>query len=128
MEFVTLGGRGVISQWVDKEIEFEAEIEFHSKLRVLAVTPRDLWNRPDYAPFNPEISEIRLKANRLEHRVFGFFLTEASQYVMLMGATKKGRIYTPRDAVDTALKRRKLIIADRSQLNEYTGHQPKASF
>ena len=127
MEFQTLGGRGVISQWVDKEIEFEAEIEFHATLRVLAVTPRDLWTRPDYAPFDPDIGEIRFFANQLQHRVFGFFLTDVSQYVMLIGATKKGRIYTPRDAVDTARKRRKLIIPDRSQIREYTGHQLKSA-
>lgn len=126
MEFITLGGRGVLSQWVDKEIEMEAEIEFHATLTVLAVTPRDLWTRPEYAPFDPQISEIRFFANQLQHRVFGFFLTEVSQYVMLVGATKKGRIYNPREAIDTARKRRNLIIADRSQINEYTGHKPKS--
>ena len=127
MEFETLGGRGVITQWVDKETEFEAEIEFHATLRVLAVTPRDLWTRPEYAPFDPEISEIRFFANQLQHRVFGFFLLDVSQYVMLVGATKKGRIYNPREAVDTARKRKKLIIADRGQIREYKGHQLKTA-
>lgn len=125
MEFVTLGGRGVITQWADKEIEVEAEIEFHATLRVLEVSPRDQWTRPDYAPFDPEIGEIRFFANQLQHRVFGFFLSDADKYVMLTGATKKGRIYNPREAVETARNRRKLIIADRSQIREYTSHKPK---
>lgn len=127
MEFTTLGARGVIEKWVDKEIEFEAEIEFHATLRVLAVAARDLWTRPEYAPFDPEISEIRFFANKLQHRVFGFFLLDASQYVMLIGATKKGKTYTPRDAVETARNRRKLIIANRSQIREYTGHKLKTT-
>jgi hypothetical protein len=127
MEFVTLGGRGVITQWVDKEIEMEAEIEFHATLTALSVTPRDLWTRPDYAPFDPQISEIRFFANNLQHRVFGVLLTELSQYVMLVGATKKGKLYNPKEAVDTARQRRKLIIVDRSQLREYTGHKPKVA-
>jgi hypothetical protein len=125
VEFVTLGGRGVITQWVDKDIEMEAEIEFHATLTALAVTPRDLWVRPDYSPFDSEIGEIRFFANKLQHRVFGFFLADVSKYVMLVGATKKGKIYNPREAVDTARKRRKLIIADRSQLHEYRGHKSK---
>lgn len=125
MEFQTLGGRGVLTQWVDKEIEMEAEIEFHATLINLAVTPRELWVRPDYAPFDPEIGEIRFFASNLQHRVFGFFLTELGQYVMLIGSTKKGKVYNPRDAVDTARKRKKLLGNDRSQLREYTGHKPK---
>lgn len=123
MEFRTSSGRGVISQWVAKEIEMAAEIEFHGILRNLQNSPRDLWVRPDYAPFDPEIGEIRFKANSLQHRVFGFFLVEAKQYVMLLGCTKKGRIYTPRDAEETARTRRRLVLADRSCIYEYKDHQ-----
>jgi Phage derived protein Gp49-like (DUF891) len=114
---------GVITEWVDKEIEVEAEIEFHAILRQLENTPRELWVRPDYAPLDPEIGEIRVKANRVQHRVFGFFLTEAKQFVMLIGSKKKGKNYIPRDAIDTARKRRKLVLADRSYIHEYTGHK-----
>ena len=122
-EFVTLGGRGVITQWVSKELEMEAENDFHSILRYLEVTPRDLWVRPDYSPFDAEIGEIRFKANNLQHRVFGFFLMEVKQYVMLAGSQKKGKTYDPRDVVETARKRRKLVLADRSCIHEYTDHQ-----
>ncbi|MGE0103528.1 MAG: type II toxin-antitoxin system RelE/ParE family toxin [Blastocatellales bacterium] len=123
MEFKTLSGRGVISQWVAKEIEMGAEIEFHSIIRNLQNTPRELWVRPDYAPFDPEIGEIRFKANSLQHRVFGFFLPEAKQYVMLVGCTKKGRIYTPREAEETARNRRRLVLADKGCIHEYKGHK-----
>lgn len=123
MEFTTLGGRGVITQWVNKEIEMQAEIEFHDILRNLQNTPRDLWVRPDYDTFDPEIGEIRFFSNNLQHRVFGFFLTEVKQYVMLVGCTKKGRNYTPREAIETAYKRQKLVLADRSCIHEYKDHQ-----
>jgi hypothetical protein len=123
MEFVTLGGRGVITQWVAKEIEMEAENEFHAILRQLQNTPRDLWVRPDYDAFDPEIGEIRFKAASVQHRVFGLFLIESRQYVMLVGSQKKGRIYNPKDAIETARKRRKLVLADRSCIHEYKGHQ-----
>lgn len=122
MEFVTTGGRGVVNQWVSKEIETEAEIEFHATLRQLQNSPRELWVRPDYDAFDPQIGEIRFKAARVEHRVFGFFLLESGQYVMLTGAKKKGKIYTPRDAIETARKRQKLVLEDRSCIDEYKGH------
>ncbi len=123
MEFITLSRRGVITQWVAKNIEMEAEIEFHATLRQLQNTTRDLWVRPDYDAFDPEIGEIRFKAARVEHRVFGFFLIESEQYIMLVGSQKKGRIYNPKDAIETARKRRKLVLADRSCIHEYKGHQ-----
>ncbi|MDX6575123.1 MAG: Phage derived protein Gp49-like [Blastocatellia bacterium] len=122
VEIETVGGRGVITDWVE-DLDMEAEEDFHGILRGLEVAPRALWVRPVYDVFDPEIGEIRFKANGLQHRVFGFFLTELSRYVMLIGATKKGRSYNPRDAVNTARKRKKLIQSDRSQLRDYTDHK-----
>lgn len=111
MELQTVGGRGVISQWVT-DIGMEAEDEFHGVLRGLEVSPRLLWVRPVYDVFDPEIGEIRFKANKIQHRVFGFFFLDLKQYVMLLGSTKKGKNYTPRDAVATARKRKKLVEAN----------------
>jgi hypothetical protein len=122
MELETVGGRGVISQWVG-DIDVEAEVEFHGVLRNLEITPRLLWVRPVYDVFDPEIGEIRFKANRLQHRVLGFFIMDMKQYVMLIGATKKGQNYNPRDAVATARKRKKLVDSDRSQLCVYTDYK-----
>jgi hypothetical protein len=121
-EFETLGRRGVITEWVER-LEMEAEEEFHGILRNLAVSPRKLWVRPAYDVLGPDIGEIRFKANGLQHRVFGSFLTSSGRYVMLVGATKKGRNYDPRDAINTARKREKLIARDRSQLREYTDYR-----
>jgi hypothetical protein len=122
MELETVGGRGVISQWVGG-IDVEAEEEFHGVLRNLEITPRLLWVRPVYDVFDPEIGEIRFKANKLQHRVLGFFIMDMKQYVMLIGATKKGQNYNPRDAVTTARKRKKLVDSDRSQLCVYTDYK-----
>ncbi len=121
-EFQTLGGRGVISEWVES-LGVEGEEQFHGLLRNLAVSPRGLWTRPAYAPFGPGIGEIRFKADQKQHRVFGCFLFPFERYVLLVGATKKGRNYTPRDAIETAHKRYQLIQRDRSQTREYTDYR-----
>ena len=114
-----------MTEWVEG-LTSEAEDDFHGLLRNLAVTTRRLWVRPVYGVLGPDIGEIRFKANNLQHRVFGCFLVEAGQYALLVGATKKGRGYNPRDAIDTARRRRKLIENDRSQLREYTDHKFEA--
>lgn len=120
MEYKSFGGRGVITKWVKKSIEIDAKDEFHDLLNYLRNVERDLWTRPEYAPFDPEISELRWDNDgKLQHRVFGFFLLEAKQYVMLVGATKKGKIYTPADAIQTARDRRKDVLKDKSLIMEY---------
>lgn len=122
-EYVSFGGRGVISEWVKKDIEILAKIEFHITLTFLELAPRDLWTRPEYSPLDSEIGEIRFKANNLQHRVFGFFISDEFKYVMLKGSTKKGSLYTPKDAIKTARERKDDIINKRSSTNEYTGHK-----
>src|SRR5215216_4579569 len=102
MERTTPSGRGVISDWY-KDIEPDAQDEFDDVLRDLAVTPRDLWVRPPYDTMTPEFGEIRFFAGKKQHRVFGFFLEHTNQFIMLVGATKKGRNYTPRDALTNTL-------------------------
>ena len=121
-EFQTVGGRGVITEWVE-DAGLEAEEEFHGVLRNLAVSPRGLWVRPVYDVFGPDFGEITIQGQKKEHRVFGCFLPALGRYAMLIGATKKGRNYTPRDAVNSARKRFKLIERDRSQLREYTDYR-----
>src|SRR5690349_21753032 len=113
MERTTPSGRGVVSDWYDKDIEAEAQDEFDDILRNLAVTPRELWVRPVYDTMTPEFGEIRFFANKLQHRVFGFFLQGTNQYVMLVGCTKKGKNYTPRDALKNVLWYKSTVLANR---------------
>lgn len=120
MEYKSFGGRGVITKWVNKKIETDAKDEFHDILNFLGNADRDLWTRPEYAPFDPEIGEIRWSNDgKLQHRVFGFFLLEEKQYVMLVGSTKKGKTYNPADAVQTARDRRKEVLKDKSLIMKY---------
>jgi phage-related protein len=125
-EYVTENGRKVISDWVKKDIEKKAEIRFHVTLQYLSVSEKALWIRPEYSPLGSEISEIRFDSNKLEHRVFGFFLSDINHFVMVVGATKKGKTYKPADAINTAKQRKKEIVSQRGRLNEYTDYDIKA--
>lgn len=128
MEYVRGSGRGEITEWV-KDLEDEPEAEFFDILRRLAVTPRDQWTRPEYSPLSEGISEIRFKGNKIQYRPLGFFISadgqEGSkvihirQYVLLLGASKKMKVWTPKDAIDTAKRRKKDVLADRSRIRIY---------
>lgn len=122
MERTTPSGRGVISDWYKKDIEAEAQDEFDDVLRNLAVTPRDLWIRPPYDTMTPEFGEIRFFSNRLQHRVFGFFLEGTNQFIMLVGATKKGETYTPRDALKNTPWYKTTVLTNRKLLIKYDKH------
>lgn len=122
MERITVNGRGVITDWYRKEIEPSAQEEFDLILPQLAASPRDLWVRPPYSALTPEFGEIRFKANNLQHRVFGFFLEGTNQYVMLVGATKKGKNYTPADALRNAPWYKTTVLANRRLMRKYGEH------
>jgi len=118
MQYVNFGGKGVISKWVAKDIEVNASDDFHDLLNILAVVPRDLWVRPDYDTLTPpDIGEIRWKSGQLQHRVFGFFKDE--QYILLLGSTKKGTVYSPADAIATARQRKNDILNGWNQTIKY---------
>jgi len=122
MEYISSGGRGVISEWY-KELSIEAQAEFDDTLRFLAATPRSQWQRPEYSPLSKGISEIRFKANNKQYRPLGFFIAEKQQYVLVIGATKKMNVYTPADAIKTAGKRMKEIHEGRSEIIIYDQYE-----
>jgi phage-related protein len=119
MEYVTGGGRGVVTEWYHKELSKAAGAEFDDVLRYLAITPRDDWKRPEYAPLSGGISEVRFKADRKEFRPLGFFLLESRQYVLLIGASKKMKTYDPPDAKKTAARRMKEVVEGRARIRIY---------
>lgn len=119
MEYVTEFKRREISLWYEKDLQKAGQVEFHNMLRLLSVTPREQWTRPDYAPLSGGIGEIRFKAGDLQHRPLGFFIIEEMQFVLLVGATKKMKIYTPKDAIETAKARRQIVLANRNRMIEY---------
>lgn len=120
MEFITEGGRGVITDWY-ATLAVEAQVDFDDRLRYLANSSQHLWERPKYAPLRgyPKIGEIRCKANRIQYRPLGFFGPAEGQFTLLIGALEKDRKFIPKDAPEQAVRRKAIILADRSRIREY---------
>jgi hypothetical protein len=119
-EFVTEGGRGVITEWYEK-LPVEVQREFEDRLRYLANVPRHLWALPFYRQLTAQIGEIRFKANRVQHRPLGFFGPKAWQFTLLFPAREKDRKFIPKDALTQAEERRKLVLLNGRRVQEYDG-------
>ncbi len=119
-EFLTTGGRGVISEWY-LELTDEAQQDFDDLLIYLAVTPRHLWERPKFAlvaGFNG-LGKLRFKANRVQYRPIGFFGPYAGQFTLLFPAEERNMRFVPPDAPEQALRRKTAVEADTRRIRIY---------
>ncbi len=119
-EFLTTGGRGVISEWYS-ELAVEAQQDFDDLLRYLAVTPRRLWERPKFAPVTGYngLGKLRFKANRIQYRPIGFFGLHSGQFTLLFPAEERNMRFVPSDAPEQAMRRKMIVEADTRRTRTY---------
>jgi hypothetical protein len=86
---------------------------FEVRVRYLVNTPKLAWSEPQAKKLQGagEIYEIRFKANNIEYRPLGCFNTSEKEFIILVWAYKKQRVYSPAAAITTAQKRAKEIFA-----------------
>lgn len=109
--YITPAGNKDFKKWYDQQgaavqAEFDASIEF------LAPRPRDQWTRPHFDQLGGAqagLGEIRFKAEKVQYRPIGMFGPAAYEFTLLIGSSKKGSSYDPRNAMTTALTRAKQI-------------------
>jgi hypothetical protein len=99
-------------------------------LRDLSKVRAKEWSATDYAALSGKhsgIYELRFTADKKEYRPLGFLLPPADVgyanldvLALLIGAYKKMGVWTPTAARDTAVERKKLVLADRSLLHDYS--------
>lgn len=107
-------GRLVTQEWYDG-LNDQAQAAFDTILEFLTQREHHEWGRPEYAPLTGKhsgLGELRFDAGKLEYRPIGCFGPGRSVFTVLIGATKKGRQYDPRSALDTALERREVVLKD----------------
>ena len=87
---------------------------FDDRIGFLAIHGRKDWQLPEFRSLSGRegregLSEIRWKAESVQWRVVGFFGLAPMNYTMLIGCTHKQNQYDPRDALETAIRRKKNI-------------------
>ena len=123
--YISGGGRNVIEHWCsdcDRLVSgntdsFQGVLD--AVLEILQQRPQDEWGRPEFAPLAKGLSEIRFSVGKVECRVIGYFGPSRGMYTMLVGTTKKGRVYDPKDAMETAARRKKGVEKNGSRCGEY---------
>lgn len=75
------------------------------------------WVYPDFKWLGNGLGEFRWKSENKQHRLIGFFYNGI--FALLIGCTHKQRRYDPTDALDTADRRRKLIISGKATVCLY---------
>jgi hypothetical protein len=111
--YVSSTGRDMIEDWCEDESDaVQAAVDV--ALEYLVQRPRNEWRRPEFDLLSGrmrEIGEIRFKVDK-PYRIFGFFGPNAREFTLLVGASKKGNNYTPRNALETALERMAVVKSD----------------
>lgn len=102
------GKRDVIQDWYDSQSP-ETQAEFDNTLDFLRPRGRDEWKRPQFDVLHGEcagLGEIRFKANRVEHRIVGYFGPDRMKFAMLVAAIEKDKKFIPKSTCRTAQRRK----------------------
>jgi hypothetical protein len=118
MEVLSSGGRGYITDWY-QDLEVDAQAEFDQTLIVLAGMPRRLWTRPEFSPLEGGICEVRFFADGKQYRPLGCDGPGNNRFTILVGAYKKMFAWTPRDARETAKRRRQQVLSGSRRIRVY---------
>ena len=122
MEVVSWGDKGFLTEWYKDELDDEGKAEFDSLLITLAAAPRLSWSMPDFKPLGGGICELRFPASKKAYRPLGYDGPSPNQFTILVGAYKKMRQWTPRDAQRTAAKRRREVATGARKVRKYAEH------
>ena len=109
--YVSASGRKVVQDWYDDQVD-DVQARFDTVLEYLAQRKHSEWGRPEFSPLTGKhsgLGELRFDFGKLEYRPIGCFGPNRSDFTILIGSTKKGKIYDPRSALDTALERREYV-------------------
>lgn len=115
------GGNDPIQDWYDNDLSDAGKFGFDGLLKNSAKTKSELgWSGFKYPKGElrkEKIWQIAFVADGKQYRVLGVF-RPARQAVLLIGCYHKGKVYTPPDALDTAVKRAKALREGRAGTRE----------
>lgn len=118
MDYMSPQGRNVIADWPARLLRQE-QSDFMALIQILAKTRQ--WKDPAFKYLKSQyqgMGEIRFTSERKEHRVIGFVWPSPQQFTMLIGCFHKQQVYTPANALDTALQRKRFLEQGKGSVRE----------
>lgn len=106
---------GTLTDWYQDELSGTAQAEFDRVLRSLAKRPLSEWERPLYGILHHQgetFGEIRFdEKGKKQYRPMGCPVpkewrldADIEEFAIVVGASKKMKIWTPRSALDAAVE------------------------
>lgn len=116
-------GRDTFQRWLDKAVDVSqrkgAETAIRTTLRFLRSSRKVLWREPHFKWLGDGVGEIRSDFGNVEYRPLGCNGPGSDQFTILLGASKKGKVWTPPDARKTAKKLKKELAKEPRRGNKY---------
>lgn len=108
--YVSQSGRNNVQKSVDALAPAVLQ-HFAARVRYLANTMKVDWHEPQAKKLSGTegIYEIRFKS-AIQYRPLGFFGPGPDEFTILVWASKKGSVWTPAEAIETAAHRKKAIL------------------
>ena len=115
-------GQNVIEEWYQKELSEEARFAFDALLKNHHKIESFL-NWPGFKYLQGKMKEegiwqLDFRADKRQYRLLGVFGNLRKSAVLILGCYHKGDNYTPRDALDNAIKRAKALREGKASINE----------
>jgi hypothetical protein len=119
--FLSEHSRDVMDVWYnDQAVGVQAR--FRTILQHLRDTPRSQWNPHLVCPITMELYrglyEIRFQVRNVLYRPLGFFGPGRGHFTLLMPAREQGNQFIPRNALETARERMRIVMSDRGRICE----------
>ncbi len=111
-----------IEDWYNDELSENAQNLFNSILKInRKVENPTQWGDLKFLKGKAgreRIWELRFYCDKRAYRVLGYFGPERKQATLLIGCYHKQGVYEPADALDTAIKRKKMLEEGRASFSE----------
>jgi hypothetical protein len=115
--FISERGSDVFEEWLNT-LPKKAQAKIERRIRYLEI--EKTWRRPFFDSLSgyTDLYEIRVVFNNIQYRPIGCFGPKSGEFTILIGAIEKGDKFEPKNALNIANKRSKLI-AKEGYTNEY---------
>ncbi len=111
-------GTNRIEEWYQAELSQEGKDSFDALLK----NTRKIADHLQWGGFKflkgearaERVWELAFRAEKRQYRILGVFGPARKQAVLLAGCYHKGKVYAPRDAIETACRRARLLWEGRA--------------
>lgn len=119
-KFIEKNGSSDLVDW-HSSLDENAKAIFAARMDYLCAcnNPAERWSLPYCRPLDDGIIEIRFKYSKVQQRPLGYFGPNIKEFTFLFPAIEKGSKFIPKDAIERAVDRKKLVQADPGRSNEW---------